>query len=95
MRLRKGSVLTFGRRTGRTLRHPTEKPLNLLRELVESSSRVGELILDPYAGVGSTGVTAILAGRRALLVELEEKYCEIAISRLKKAEQLLGEAGGI
>lgn len=92
VRLRKGSVLTFGRRTGRTLRHPTEKPLGLLRELIESSSRVGELILDPYAGVGSTGVAAVLAGRRALLVELEEKYCELAVERLKKAEQLADEA---
>lgn len=92
VRLRKGSVLTFGRKTGRTLRHPTEKPVELLGELLESSSRVGELVLDPFAGVGSTGVAAVLAGRRAVLVELEETYCEIAADRLAKAEKLRAEA---
>lgn len=88
VRLRKGSVLTYGRKTGRTLRHPTEKPLDLLAELIESSSRVGELILDPFAGVSSTGVAAVLAGRRAVLVELELEYCEIGAERLRRAEEL-------
>lgn len=88
VRLRKGSVLSYSKKTGRTLRHPTEKPLDLLAELIESSSRVGELVLDPFAGVGSTGVAATLAGRRSLLVELEESYCEIAANRLKKAHGL-------
>lgn len=88
VRLRKGSVLSYSKKTGRTLRHPTEKPLDLLAELVESSSRVGELVLDPFAGVGSTGVAATLAGRRSLLVELEEKYAELGAERLKKAREL-------
>lgn len=88
VRLRKGSVLSYSKKTGRTLRHPTEKPLDLLAELVESSSRVGELVLDPFAGVGSTGVAAVLAGRRAELVELEERYCELAAGRLVKALEL-------
>lgn len=88
VRLRKGSVLTYGRKTGRTLRHPTEKPLELLAELVESSSRVGETILDPFAGVGSTGVAAVLAGRKAVLVEFELEYCQVAKERLEKAEHL-------
>lgn len=88
VRLRKGSVLSYSKKTGRTLRHPTEKPLDLLAELIESSSRVGELVLDPFAGVGSTGVAAVLAGRRAQLVELEESYCEIAAARLEKALEL-------
>jgi DNA modification methylase len=92
VRLRKGTVLQFGRKTGRTLRHPTEKPIELLTELLESSSRVGELVLDPFAGVGSTGVAAVLAGRRTVLVELEEGYCEIAADRLEKAEKLRAEA---
>jgi site-specific DNA-methyltransferase (adenine-specific) len=81
-------VLRFGRRTGRTVRHPTEKPTDLLAELIESSSRVGEVVLDPFAGVGSTGVAAILRGRRALLVEVDERYAEIAVERLRVAEAL-------
>lgn len=95
VRLRKGSVLSYSKKTGRTLRHPTEKPVELLTELLESSSRVGELVLDPFAGVGSTGVAAVLAGRRAVLVELEPKYAELAAGRLEKAEQLRAAAANL
>lgn len=48
--------------------HPTEKPLALLRELVRMTPPDG-LILDPFAGSGSTGVAALLEGRRAMLFE--------------------------
>lgn len=87
-RMRKGSVLRFSRRNGRTVRHPTEKPVALLRELVESSSRAGEVVLDPFAGVGSTGVAATLGGRRSVLVEVDERYAEIAAERLGRAAEL-------
>ena len=92
VRMRKGSVLRYGPPTGRNVRHPSEKPVPLLRELIESSSRQGETILDPYAGVGSTGVAAILAGRRAILVELDPRYVPIAVDRLKRAEAIAKEA---
>jgi len=85
-RVRKGSVLRFPRPTGRKVRHPSEKPVPLLRELIESSSRQGETVLDPFAGIGSTGVAAILSGRRAVLVELDPRYVEIAVGRIKQAE---------
>lgn len=85
-RLRKGSVLSFMRPTGRKVRHPSEKPVPLLCELIESSSRRGDVVVDPFAGVGSTGVAAILTGRRAVLVELDEQWIPIAIERLVAAE---------
>jgi DNA modification methylase len=85
-RVRKGSVLRFPRPTGRKVRHPSEKPVALLRELIESSSRQGETVLDPFAGIGSTGVAAILSGRRAVLVELDPRYVAIAVERIKQAE---------
>lgn len=91
VRLRKGTVLKAVKPTGLKVRHPTEKPLELLREFIESSSRVGEVVLDPFGGVGSTGVAAVLAGRRAVLCELEEKYADIAIERLRLAETLYAE----
>lgn len=85
-RLRKGSVLTFTRPTGRNVRHPTEKPVPLLRELIESSSKQSEIILDPFAGVGSTAVAATLLGRRTISCELNPEYAEIALARIKSAE---------
>lgn len=95
VRTRKGSVLKFVKPTGLKVRHPSEKPTALLKELIESSSRGNEVVLDPFAGVGSTAVAAILAGRRAIAVELESRYCELALERIKKAELLADEAATI
>lgn len=89
VRLRKGSVLRFPRPTGRKVRHPSEKPVPLLRELIESSSRQGETVLDPFAGIGSTGVAAVLSGRRALLVELDPKFAAVAVERVRRAEEVV------
>lgn len=88
VRLRKGSVLRFPRPTGRKVRHPSEKPVPLLRELIESSSRQGETVLDACAGIGSTGVAAILSGRRTVLVEIERKWADLAVERVRRAEQI-------
>ena len=87
-RLRKGSILTYPRPTGRKVRHPSEKPVGLLRELIESSSRQGETVLDPYAGTGSTGVAALLANRYAVLVELDEATAHTTRERLNAAADI-------
>jgi site-specific DNA-methyltransferase (adenine-specific) len=94
-RMRRGTVLGYTRPTGKAVRHPSEKPVPLLRELIESSSKQHELVLDPYAGVGSTGVAAVLAGRRAVLCEVNPRYCDIAIERIQKAEALVSAMNGI
>lgn len=92
VRIRKGTVLRAVKPTGFKVRHPSEKPVwGLLSELIESSSRAGETILDPFSGVGSTGVAAVLTGRKAVLVELEERYCEIAAERISAAEKTWAE----
>ena len=62
--------------------HPSTKPVRLLSELVADFTDQGETILDPFAGSGTTGVAAKLNGRKAILIEREEKYCEIAAKRL-------------
>jgi site-specific DNA-methyltransferase (adenine-specific) len=85
-RLRKSTILSYPRPTGGNVRHPAEKPVPLLRELLESSSRQGETVLDPYAGSGSTGVAAILTGRNAVLVEQDLGYCRMIAGRLEAAE---------
>jgi DNA modification methylase len=82
-RVRKGSVLSFQRTNAvQNKNHPTEKPVEILREMVESSSCIGQTVLDPFAGSGSTLVAAYLEGRSAIGIELEERYCEVAAKRL-------------
>ena len=62
--------------------HETQKPEPLMRELVSMFTDPGELILDPFMGSGTTLVAAKRLGRRAIGIEREEKYCEIAAKRL-------------
>jgi len=64
--------------------HPTQKPLPLMAALVEQFTDPGEVILDPTAGSGTTGVAAKRLGRRAVLVERDEAHCEQAALRLQR-----------
>jgi DNA modification methylase len=88
-RLRSGSVIRVTRKNSREVnRHPTEKPVGLMRILIESSSHIGDTVLDPFAGSGSTLVAAVLSGRKAVGVEIDRQYIDVAIERLKLAETL-------
>jgi len=62
--------------------HPTQKPIRLIRQLVEENSAPNATILDPFMGSGTTLRAAKDLGRRAIGIEIEEKYCEIAVKRL-------------
>lgn len=62
--------------------HDTVKPLPLMKDLVSLFSDPGETILDPFMGSGTTLRAAKDLGRKAIGVELEEKYCEIAARRM-------------
>lgn len=66
----------------KTRNHPTEKPVRLMRYLIERSCPSGGLVLDPFMGAGGTLVAAKDLGRRAIGIEIEERYCEIAAKRL-------------
>ncbi len=84
-RIRRGTVLSYPRlHSRRCNQHPTEKPVPLLRELIESSSRLGETVLDPFCGSGATLEAALLEGRKAIGIELKECWAEIAARRLQQ-----------
>lgn len=63
--------------------HPTQKPEELLKRVILSSTKEEDLILDPMAGVGTTGVVAYKFGRRFTLIEREERYVEWTLKRFK------------
>ena len=62
-------------------KHPTQKPVELMRHMIESMSREGDIILDPFLGSGTTLRAAVDLGRRAVGIELSEEYCELAAKR--------------
>jgi site-specific DNA-methyltransferase (adenine-specific) len=69
--------------------HPCPKPLGLWKLLmVRGSPKQGELIIDPFMGSGTTLVAAKETNRRAIGIEIEEKYCEIAARRLAQGVML-------
>lgn len=71
-----------GRERLRKPHHPTQKPLAVLKRLIEISTRPGDTVLDPFAGVASTGVAALQMGRNFIGFELDHEYCDAGQHRL-------------
>jgi site-specific DNA-methyltransferase (adenine-specific) len=68
-------------------RHPTQKPLALLERVLAASAAPGDLVLDPFAGSGTTGVAALRAGCRFLGVERAGAYLDLAARRLRAEDR--------
>ncbi|HVT90652.1 MAG TPA: DNA methyltransferase [Tepidisphaeraceae bacterium] len=68
--------------------HPTQKPVPILRTLIEAFSSLGDLVLDPFCGSGSTLVAAQEAGRSSIGIELDPEYAQIARERLSVVSRL-------
>ena len=64
--------------------HPTQKPEPLMRWCIGLAGESVKTILDPYMGSGTTLLAAKMEGRRAIGIEIEERYCEIAANRLRQ-----------
>ena len=64
--------------------HPCPKPFALMLSLVGAATQVGETVLDPFAGTGTTLVAAVATGRSAIGIELETRFCDVARRRLRR-----------
>ena len=73
--------------------HPTQKPVELMEYLVKTYTNEGDFVLDFSCGSGTTGVAAKNLNRRCVMIELEEKYCEIAANRLIAADNRTPDLG--
>ena len=67
--------------------HPTIKPLNIIKQLVENSSKEGEVILDPFIGSGTTAVACVELNRQYIGIEKNEKFYNIALRRVDEAQK--------
>ena|SRR3990167_1746486 len=64
--------------------HPTPKPMELSRHFIKLHSRPGDVILDPFCGAGSTLEAAKETGRKAIGIDLEDRWLELSIKRLRQ-----------
>jgi len=80
---KESGVLRWPVSSGSFADHPCQKPLGLVRKLINKHG--GTTILDPFMGSGTTLRAAKDLGRRAIGIEIEERYCEIAVKRLQQS----------
>jgi site-specific DNA-methyltransferase (adenine-specific) len=71
----------------RNICHPTVKDASIIRYFIELSTKKGEIILDPFMGSGTTGVACVQTGRKFIGIEISKDYCDIAVKRIRDAEQ--------
>lgn len=75
------TILRFKNSIGNKV-HPTEKPVDLMQRLIENSSNIGDVILDPFVGGGSSMVACVNTGRNYIGFELDKGYYDIITERL-------------
>lgn len=68
--------------------HPTQKPISIMKQLIETVTNPGDIVLDPFMGSGTTCVAAALADRRYIGIELNEEYYQIASERINNLSEL-------
>jgi DNA modification methylase len=78
------SSVFFFDRPARSAEHPTMKPVGLIAAQLRNSSKRGDLILDPFAGSGSTLIACHELGRRCAAVELDPRYCDVIRRRYRE-----------
>lgn len=71
--------------------HPTPKPVMLMRHYIDQSSQKGQIVLDPFMGVGSTGVASVQAQRNFIGIEIDVGHFDTACRRIEHAVRSYGE----
>lgn len=69
-------------------KHPTQKPLNLLRRIVLAGTNKGDLIVDPFTGSSTTGLAAVMHGRNFIGIDIEKKYLDLSIRRFEDLKKV-------
>ena len=70
--------------------HPTQKPVALLERIIQASSNIGDIVLDPFSGTFTTSYVAKQLGRKSIGIEIEEEYVKIGLRRLEIANEYDG-----
>ena len=87
------------KRSARDYLHPTQKPVGLVTRALSNSTKKGDIVVDPFAGAGTTLIAADMMERRARIVELDPKFCDVIRRRWKAYEKAKQEkaakAGGV
>jgi len=69
-------------------KHPTQKPLELLKRVILASTKEGDLILDPFTGSSTTGIASVLLNRRFIGIDLDKNYLDLSIKRYEDIESI-------
>jgi len=80
----RGSEITSDAR-----QHPTQKPIILMKWIIEKYTNPGDIVLDPFMGSGTTGIACVQTGRNFIGCEISEEYFKIAERRIKEAQEQL------
>ena len=86
---RQNGVWQVNRMKGLQMQHPTQKPLEICEKGINNSTNINELILDLFLGSGSTMVASHQLKRKCYGMELDPKYCQVIIDRMKKLDPSL------
>ncbi|GHT04709.1 hypothetical protein AGMMS5026_06640 [Endomicrobiia bacterium] len=68
-------------------KHPTQKPLDLLKRIVLASTEAGDIILDPFTGSSTTGIAAVTNGRMFIGIDKEKRYLELSVKRFENLNE--------
>lgn len=89
------SSICMGKERLKDPKHPTQKPVKVLKKLIEIASNEGDTILDPFAGVGSTGIAALELNRKFIGIENDERYFKASCNRLDQKYKQLKESSNL